>query len=105
MLVALDWQHQGKPYAPTDRGAAYDQDGDGIVTPHEHEVVFTGMDIIWGMTKRDSGWWEGGRILDPANGKVYGCKLRVTSGGSKLEVRGFLGISLLGRTQTWNRLR
>ena len=65
----------------------------------------TGMDIIWGMTKRDSGWWEGGRILDPANGKVYGCKLRVTSGGSKLDVRGFVGISLLGRTQTWNRLR
>lgn len=47
MIVALDWQHQGKPYAPTDRGAAYDQDGDGIVTPHEHEVVFTGMDIIY----------------------------------------------------------
>lgn len=65
----------------------------------------TGMTILWGMTKRDNGWYEGGRILDPANGKIYGCKIRITGGGSKLDVRGFLGISLFGRTQTWRRLR
>ena len=65
----------------------------------------TGMVILWGMTKRDNGWYEGGRILDPENGKIYGCKIRVTGGGSKLEVRGFLGISLLGRTQHWKRVR
>lgn len=44
-VIALDWQHAGKPHAPRDRGAAYDQDGDGLISPHEHEVFFTGLDI------------------------------------------------------------
>jgi uncharacterized protein (DUF2147 family) len=63
-----------------------------------------GMVILWGLSKRDNGWWEGGRILDPENGKTYGCKIRVVQGGAKMDVRGFLGISAFGRTQSWNRI-
>ena len=47
--------------------------------------------------------YEGGDILDPSNGKVYKVKMKVVDGGQKLEVRGFIGFSLLGRTQTWIR--
>ncbi len=61
-----------------------------------------GMQIIWGM-KKDGDAWSGGQILDPKNGKVYGCKMHVIENGQKLEVRGFIGFSLLGRTQTWER--
>jgi uncharacterized protein (DUF2147 family) len=61
-----------------------------------------GMTIIWDMKKSGDGW-EGGTILDPKSGKTYGCKIHLIEGGQKLEVRGFKGISLLGRTQTWVR--
>ncbi|HEY0661348.1 MAG TPA: DUF2147 domain-containing protein [Lysobacter sp.] len=61
-----------------------------------------GMVILWGV-KKSGDAWEGGKILDPNNGKIYSVKLREIDGGKKLEVRGFLGFSLLGRTQTWVR--
>lgn len=61
-----------------------------------------GMVILWGVT-RDGDTWEGGKILDPATGKVYSVKMRPVEGGAKLEVRGFMGFSLLGKTQTWVR--
>lgn len=61
-----------------------------------------GMVIMWGL-ERDGDVWEGGKILDPAKGKVYSVKLTPIDGGEKLEVRGFVGFSLLGRTQTWVR--
>lgn len=61
-----------------------------------------GMTFLWGL-KRDGEGWSGGHILDPENGKVYRAKLREMDGGRRLEVRGYLGISLLGRTQVWQR--
>lgn len=48
--------------------------------------------------------WESGEILDPNNGKVYKLKLTPIDGGKQLEVRGFIGFALLGRTQTWVRV-
>ena len=51
----------------------------------------------------DKSVFEGGDILDPANGKVYKAKMKLIDNGARLEVRGFVGISLLGRTQTWIR--
>jgi uncharacterized protein (DUF2147 family) len=47
--------------------------------------------------------YAGGEILDPENGNVYRCRLRVVEGGRRLEVRGYIGISLIGRTQVWRR--
>lgn len=64
-----------------------------------------GMTIIRGVKKNagDAELWDGGDILDPSNGKVYKVRLRPVDGGKKLEVRGFIGMPLLGRTQTWVR--
>ena len=64
-----------------------------------------GMTIIRNMKQSsdDKTLFEGGEILDPNNGKVYQSKMKLIDNGTKLEVRGFVGISLLGRTQTWIR--
>jgi uncharacterized protein (DUF2147 family) len=64
-----------------------------------------GMTIIRNMKQSsdDKAVFEGGDILDPNNGKVYQSKMKLVDNGAKLEVRGFVGISLLGRTQTWIR--
>lgn len=61
-----------------------------------------GMTIAWGL-RRAGDAWEGGRILDPENGKEYSVRMTPVAGGRKLEVRGFLGLALLGRTQVWVR--
>ncbi len=61
-----------------------------------------GMSIISGM-KKDGDEYAGGQILDPNNGKVYKSKMTLTEGGKKLNVRGYIGMPMLGRTQTWIR--
>jgi uncharacterized protein (DUF2147 family) len=61
-----------------------------------------GMQIMQNLSKDGSGW-SGGTILDPATGKIYKCLVSVLDGGAKLKVRGFIGVSLLGRTQYWQR--
>ena len=61
-----------------------------------------GLRILSGM-RRDGERYSGGEILDPDNGNLYRCTLRLVDGGRKLEVRGFIGISFFGRTQTWLR--
>lgn len=64
-----------------------------------------GLEIIWGMKEiKASEEWGEGEILDPKKGKVYKCRFRIKENGEKLEVRGFLGFSLLGRSQTWERV-
>lgn len=60
-----------------------------------------GMTILWNL-RRDGAVWDGGEILDPEEGKTYRCKLAID--GDKLEVRGYIGISLLGRTQVWQHV-
>ena len=61
-----------------------------------------GMMIIRGM-KKNGNEYTGGDILDPDTGTVYRCKFHLEDGGQKLIVRGFIGFSLLGRSQTWIR--
>ena len=61
-----------------------------------------GMVILWGLTQQGEEW-SGGSILDPKNGKTYKCKVRVEGTGGTLTVRGYIGFSLLGRSQTWIR--
>lgn len=62
----------------------------------------TGLEILWGL-KPDDDEWSGGYILDPESGKEYRCTMEVIEGGNRLKVRGYIGISLLGRTQEWRR--
>ncbi|WP_353189508.1 DUF2147 domain-containing protein [Pandoraea pnomenusa] len=73
-------------------------------TDSRKDQKMLGMQILSGMRK-DGDAYSGGKILDPENGKEYSCKMTVTDDGKKLDVRGFIGISLLGRTQTWNRVQ
>ena len=61
-----------------------------------------GMVILRGLTRHGEEY-SGGDILDPNNGSVYRCKLRLQDGGRQLSVRGFIGFSLLGRSQVWTR--
>ncbi|WXK36753.1 DUF2147 domain-containing protein [Mycetohabitans rhizoxinica] len=71
-------------------------------TDARKDQLMLGMTIIDGM-KQDADSWEGGHILDPENGKVYKCKMHVEDNGQKLVVRGYIGVSLIGRSQTWDR--
>ncbi|PFH10591.1 uncharacterized protein (DUF2147 family) [Collimonas sp. PA-H2] len=61
-----------------------------------------GMTIITGMQK-DGNEYNGGKILDPDNGKLYKSKMTLQDNGAKLDVRGYIGVPMLGRTQTWLR--
>jgi uncharacterized protein (DUF2147 family) len=62
-----------------------------------------GMTIVKGIKLKD-GHYEGGEILDPDNGKTYRCIMKLDDSGNKLEVRGYIGISLFGRSQDWTRV-
>ena len=62
-----------------------------------------GMQILSGL-KKDGKEWNGGKIIDPNSGKEYKAKMSL-NGNDKLDVRGFIGISLVGRTQTWQRVK
>jgi uncharacterized protein (DUF2147 family) len=62
----------------------------------------TGMVVVRRM-KKEGEEYTGGDILDPKNGSVYRCKMRLVDQGRKLSVRGYLGLSLFGRSQTWIR--
>jgi uncharacterized protein (DUF2147 family) len=53
--------------------------------------------------KPDGAGYSGGTILDPNNGKVYQSKATLTDDGKQLKLRGYIGMPLLGRTQTWLR--
>ncbi|MDY6909412.1 MAG: DUF2147 domain-containing protein [Thermodesulfobacteriota bacterium] len=62
-----------------------------------------GLQMLKGFTySADNGTWEGGTIYDPGNGKTYKCKITQPN-ADQLNVRGFIGISLLGRTEEWVR--
>ena len=62
-----------------------------------------GMRFMWGLKPSGELEWSGGKILVPKNGKTYKCKIALDKSGKKLSVRGYFGISLFGRTQTWIR--
>jgi uncharacterized protein (DUF2147 family) len=62
-----------------------------------------GLTLIKGM-HRNGNAYENGTIMDPRDGSVYHALMNLSPDGQHLEVRGYLGISLFGRSQTWNRL-
>lgn len=98
----------------------YQQDGqyfgkiESIVDPKEAAEVCNlctddrknkpvlGLVILRGM-RRNGEEYSGGEILDPDTGSVYRCKLKLAENSQKLILRGYIGLSLLGRSQTWLR--
>jgi len=68
-----------------------------------HLKPMKGLLILSGV-RRKGDEWGGGEILDPDIGKIYRVKLRLAEGGKKLLVRGYIGFSLIGRTETWIRM-
>lgn len=75
-------------------------------TDERKDKPVLGLTIIRGVkaASEDHESWEGGDILDPGNGKVYKLRLKPVQGGKALDVRGYIGMPLLGRTQTWIRV-
>ncbi|UFK98362.1 DUF2147 domain-containing protein [Kaistella faecalis] len=61
-----------------------------------------GMEVVRGLSK-DGSEFTGGTITDPKTGKTYKCT--ITRSGDKLNVRGYIGFSLIGRSQTWHKVK
>lgn len=74
-------------------------------TDERKDKPVIGMTIMRGVKKNsdEPAQWDQGDILDPNNGKVYRVRLRPIEDGAKMEVRGYLGVALFGRTQHWYR--
>lgn len=66
------------------------------------DLPIVGIDILKDLVK-DGEEWNDGEIMDPNNGKVYSALIKLEN-ENKLKVRGYIGFSLLGRTQYWYRL-
>ena len=60
-----------------------------------------GMTILYGLTKKDNEW-SNGKILDPRNGKLYNCYIKLEE-KNKLKIRGYIGLAFFGRTTYWHR--
>ncbi|HSW69743.1 MAG TPA: DUF2147 domain-containing protein [Gammaproteobacteria bacterium] len=69
----------------------------------KHNRPIVGMVIMSGLKSAEN-QWTSGHILDPENGKTYKCKARLTEKGKRLNVQGYIGLPLFGRSQTWERV-
>ena len=63
-----------------------------------------GLGVIQGLKKVDDFNYVNGKILDPNTGKIYSLKAKLSPNGKCLVLRGYMGVSVLGRSQTWIRL-
>ncbi|AXQ23330.1 DUF2147 domain-containing protein [Acinetobacter wuhouensis] len=63
-----------------------------------------GLGVIQGLKKVDDFNYVNGKILDPNTGKIYSLKAKLSPNGKRLVLRGYMGVSVLGRSQTWIRL-
>jgi len=72
--------------------------------PAKKEQSILGMNLVWGFTHAGENVWEGGSIYNPREGKTYKCKMTLENPDT-LKVRGFIGISLIGKTNIWTRVK
>jgi uncharacterized protein (DUF2147 family) len=72
-------------------------------TPYTNQPIL-GMDVLTGLKHvPDTNNYEKGRVIDPLAGKIYDAKVKLSANGKRLTLRGYVGISALGRSQTWLR--
>jgi uncharacterized protein (DUF2147 family) len=98
--------HQGDVRAVVEKGLKETDTGEAVCdkcTDERKGQKIIGMTIARGF-KKNGNKYEGGEILDPDNGKIYKCKMTLDESGNSLEVRGYIGISLIGRSQIWHRV-
>ncbi len=69
----------------------------------KREQPILGMNLVWGFSFSGKNLWESGFIYDPRDGKTYKCKMTLQT-PDHLKVRGFIGISLIGKTNDWTRV-
>lgn len=67
-----------------------------------HARPVMGLTNMWGFKFAKAGVWDGGKIYDPKKGSTYDCTIKMKDDNT-LEVRGYIGISLIGRTDVWTR--
>ncbi|MGB5323187.1 DUF2147 domain-containing protein [Lutimonas sp.] len=72
-------------------------------TGKDKDQPIQGLVIVRGLSK-EGDEWTGGKILDPKNGKLYKCYVTL-DGDDKLKLRGYIGFSLIGRTEYWYRVK
>ena len=100
-IVEENGEYKGSVEKGLVEGEGPDRVCDKCDPPRKGQKIL-GMTIMWGL-KKDGNEYKGGEILDPDNGKIYRCKMSLSEDGKKLNVRGFIGIALIGRTQVWLR--
>ncbi|MCW5590193.1 MAG: DUF2147 domain-containing protein [Legionellales bacterium] len=69
-----------------------------------HNKPIIGMTFLWGLEKTKDNLWKNGYVLDPHNGKIYRAEIALGNQGRTLTIRGYIGIPLFGRSQTWLRV-
>lgn len=62
-----------------------------------------GLELVGGLNKSSEGTWSDGWLYNPRNGETYSARIRALS-SSELEVRGYMGVSVLGKSQIWTRV-
>lgn len=101
-------ENAGEYSAVVEKGLLATDTGDAVCdkcTDERKGQKIVGMTIAKHLKPSSkSNVYEDGEILDPENGKTYKCKMTLSPNGNELEVRGFIGFSLLGRSQTWKRV-
>ena len=70
--------------------------------PAKRDRKIKGIVFMVGLTKNKSGKWENGKIYDPQSGNTYAAQLEF-QGTGQLKIRGYLGVSALGRTEVWDK--
>ena len=90
----------GSPNADKDRPDTDEKNPD----PALRDRLLVGLQIFEGFEYKGKGRWKGGTIYDPNSGKTYQCTVTRVDNDT-LKVRGFIGVSMLGRTEIWTRVR
>jgi uncharacterized protein (DUF2147 family) len=63
-----------------------------------------GLVFMQGFKYDDENKWDDGKIYDPESGKTYSCYMKMASANA-MEVKGYIGFSLIGKSQTWTRVK
>ena len=69
--------------------------------PKERQRPVCGIQVVDGLKRQSDGSWDGGSIYDPEEGKTYTVEMKMS--GARLEVRGYIGLKIMGETVIWTR--